>query len=84
MILFISRLGFEGGVWILISPVPGHCLLVTSNTNVIVRYFRSIDIHPGKMKMQLLDAWAVFMKFRLQRYIDLNALAVEKSFGHTL
>ena len=26
----ISRLGFEGGVWVLIAPVPVHCLLFTS------------------------------------------------------
>ena len=21
--------GFEGGIWVLIDPVPGHCILVT-------------------------------------------------------
>ena len=25
----IFRFGFEGGVWVLISQVPGHCILVT-------------------------------------------------------
>ena len=29
VILVISRFGFEGGIWVLIAPVPGHCLLVT-------------------------------------------------------
>ena len=29
VILFISRFGFEDGIWVLITPVPGHCLLVT-------------------------------------------------------
>ena len=29
IILVISRLGFEGGI--LIAPVPGHCILVTSS-----------------------------------------------------
>ena len=24
-----SRFGFEGGIWVLIAPVPGHCILVT-------------------------------------------------------
>ena len=28
-ILVISRFGFEGGIWVLIAPVPGHCILVT-------------------------------------------------------
>ena len=29
VILVISRFGFEDGIWVLIAPVPGHCLLVT-------------------------------------------------------
>ena len=29
MILFIFRFGFEGGILVLIAPVPGHCLLGT-------------------------------------------------------
>ena len=29
VILVISHFGFEGGIWVLIAPVPGHCLLVT-------------------------------------------------------
>ena len=29
VILVISRYGFEGGIWVLITPVPGHCILVT-------------------------------------------------------
>ena len=29
VILVISRFGFWGGLWVLIAPVPGHCLLVT-------------------------------------------------------
>ena len=28
-LVFFSHFGFEGGVWILIGPVPVHCLLVT-------------------------------------------------------
>ena len=24
-----SRYGFEDGIWVLIAPVPGHCILVT-------------------------------------------------------
>ena len=27
--LVIYRFGFEGGIWVLIAPVPGHCILVT-------------------------------------------------------
>ena len=27
VILVISRFGFEGRIWVLIAPVPGHCLL---------------------------------------------------------
>ena len=27
--LFISRFGFESGVWFLISPVPVHCFSIT-------------------------------------------------------
>ena len=29
MILVISSFGFEGGILVLIAPVPGHCILVT-------------------------------------------------------
>ena len=29
VILVISRFSFEGGIWVLIAPVSGHCLLVT-------------------------------------------------------
>ena len=29
ILVFLSRFGFEGGVWFLIAPVPVHCLLVT-------------------------------------------------------
>ena len=28
-ILVISRFGFEGRMFVLISPVPGHCILVS-------------------------------------------------------
>ena len=28
VILVISFYGFEGGIWVLIVPVPGHCILV--------------------------------------------------------
>ena len=28
-----SRFGFEGGIWVLIAPVPGHCILVTLITS---------------------------------------------------
>ena len=28
VILVISRFGFEDSIWVLIAPVPGHCLLV--------------------------------------------------------
>ena len=28
VILVISRFGLEGGIWVLIAPVSGHCLLV--------------------------------------------------------
>ena len=31
VIIVISRFGFEGRIWILIAPVPGLCLLFTSN-----------------------------------------------------
>ena len=27
--LCILTFGFEGGVWVLIAPTPGHCILVT-------------------------------------------------------
>ena len=29
VILIISRFGFERGIWVVIDPVPGHCILVT-------------------------------------------------------
>ena len=29
VILGFSHFGFEGRIWILVVPVPGHCLLVT-------------------------------------------------------
>ena len=30
VILVISRFGFEGGIWFLIAPVLGHCILVVT------------------------------------------------------
>ena len=30
VILFISRFGFEGGIWVPIAPVPGYCMLLFS------------------------------------------------------
>ena len=29
VILVISRFGFEGGIWVSVAQVPGHCILVT-------------------------------------------------------
>ena len=29
VISIISRFGFEGGIWVLIALVPGHCIRVT-------------------------------------------------------
>ena len=29
VILVISRIGFEGGIWVLIALIPGHCIRVT-------------------------------------------------------
>ena len=29
LVLVISHFDFEGGVWVLITSVPGHCILVT-------------------------------------------------------
>ena len=29
VILVISRFGFEGGIWVLIAPIPSHCILVS-------------------------------------------------------
>ena len=34
--LDISRFGFEGGIWVLIAPVPGHCILVTITEDVTI------------------------------------------------
>ena len=28
-VIVISRFGFDDGSWVLIDPVPGHCLLVS-------------------------------------------------------
>ena len=28
VILVICRFGFEGGIWVLIAPVPGHCIIL--------------------------------------------------------
>ena len=33
IILVISRLDFESGIWVLISPVHGHCFGVTYKIN---------------------------------------------------
>ena len=37
----ISRFDFEGGILVLISPVPGHCMLVTSD---VVLYLTCFDV----------------------------------------
>ena len=29
VILVVSHFGFEGWIWVLFAPVPGHCSLVT-------------------------------------------------------
>ena len=34
--LVISRFGFEGRIWVLISPVPGHCLLVAFKSKTYI------------------------------------------------
>ena len=34
VILAISRFGFEGGIWVLISSIPSHCILVTFCNNL--------------------------------------------------
>ena len=33
VILFISLFGFEGGIWVLISIVSGHCILINFITD---------------------------------------------------
>ena len=37
-IFVISRFGLEGGIWVLIVPVPVHCLLVALLSDVTVEY----------------------------------------------
>ena len=29
VILAISHFGFEGGIWVLVASVAGHCILIT-------------------------------------------------------
>ena len=33
VILVISHFGSDGGIWVLIDPALGHCILVTYNIN---------------------------------------------------
>ena len=46
IILVISRFGFKGGIWVLIAPVPGHCMLVTSIGVLPLRMFLPISATP--------------------------------------
>ena len=51
VILVISHFGFEGGIWVLIAPVPGHCILVT------FILFSLFETHP-----EVHDAFMPFRK----------------------
>ena len=41
VILVITHLGFESGIWVLIAPVPGHCILVSVN---VVKSYQTFTI----------------------------------------
>ena len=34
--MVISHFGFEGVIWVSITPVPGQCLLVTFMENILI------------------------------------------------
>ena len=42
VMLFISRLGFEGWIWVLIASVPDLCILFTFILSLV--YISSMDI----------------------------------------
>ena len=64
VILVISRSGFEGGIWVLIAPVHGHCILVTvrkrlclscnSNPSFSKRYNELLDLYQLIETIQLI------------------------------
>ena len=41
VMLVITHFGVEGGIWVLIAPVPAHCILVSVN---VVKSYQTFTI----------------------------------------
>ena len=44
----ISRFGFEGGIWIMIAPVPGLCILITFTEENLL--FETVQSRPSSFR----------------------------------
>ena len=51
VILVISHFGFEGWIWVLINPVPDHCVFIT---------FTNFLYLTGKNRMSIFDVDFLF------------------------
>ena len=77
-IFSFSRFGFEGGVWILIGPVPVHCFLVTYTIE-----FSDISFFVSKVYLQLspLYSWLPHSKScYLCQQLFIHALHIRRYF----
>ena len=45
VILVISCFGFEGGIWVLVAPVLGHCILVYFFYKKCLQYKCNIELN---------------------------------------
>ena len=48
------RFGFEGRIWVLIAPVPGHCLLIALIRHELIKQFKASAIIFGKSLLMFM------------------------------
>ena len=61
--IILECFGFDGGIWVLVAPVPGHCILVTLMHIPIVLEF-----------LACLKAQKSFRNFKIQFCIEISHL----------
>ena len=66
VILVISRFGFDGGIRVLIAPVPGHCIFATFT------YSSMIKTALQKTKLSLeIESRTLKLSLQVQVFMDL-------------
>ena len=64
----ISCFGFKGRIWVLIAPVPGHCILVTySNDKAVMLIVLFQHFFRQKLLNELRREKTGFLHMRKQR-----------------